>query len=216
MITTSRAPCLPTPDGRRDARRRTGRSSWVAAALVLLVHALLWLLFDTSQRVAASRPSTELIRLRLIAEPARPQARPQARTDPGPPAQARLRMQVPSSAPSPVPSVAAPVPPGEPLAAAAATAASAAPQVDTAAAQAPAPRATLLDNEATRRAVLQAARDAPLTAAAPAETASQRLGRKLSENADGDCLKGEYAGAGMGLLSAPFWLLAEARGKCRR
>jgi type IV secretory pathway VirB10-like protein len=210
MITTSRALRLPTPDARRDTSTRAGRSAWVAATLVLLVHALLWLLFDTSQRVAASRPATELIRLRLIAEPARPQARP----DPGPPAQAGLRMQTPSSAPLPAPSVAATIPPGEPLTTAAQTAASAAPQADTAAA--PAPRATLLDNEATRRAVLQAARDAPLTAAAPAETASQRLGRKLSENADGDCLKGEYAGAGMGLLSAPFWLLAEARGKCRR
>jgi hypothetical protein len=124
--------------------------------------------------------------------------------------QARLRLQRPSPAPSSATTEA----PGESQPAAVATAASAAPQADTAAA--PAPRATLLDNEATRRAVLQAAREAPLTAAAPAETATQRLGRKLSESADGDCLKGEYAGAGMGLLSAPFWLLAEARGKCRR
>lgn len=50
-----------------------------AATLVLLGHALLWLLFDTGPRVATSKPAGELIRLRLIAEPLRPLPTPRAR-----------------------------------------------------------------------------------------------------------------------------------------
>lgn len=38
----------------------------------------------------------------------------------------------------------------------------------------------------------------------------------MKGSAHGDCLKSEFLGGGMGLLSAPFWLLAEARGKCSR
>ncbi|WP_422043139.1 hypothetical protein [Roseateles sp.] len=31
-----------------------------------------------------------------------------------------------------------------------------------------------------------------------------------------ECLRGEFMGCGMELLSIPFWLLAEARGKCAK
>ena len=82
---------------------------------------------------------------------------------------------------------------------------------------------SLLDSEATRQAIRQAAR-APLlserAAKAMGDSAPLRpedkLGGQIMQSASGDCLKGEFAGAGMGLLSLPFWALAEARGKCRR
>ena len=44
----------------------------------------------------------------------------------------------------------------------------------------------------------------------PAVTARQGHRRR----AQGRLLKGEYMGGGMGLLSAPFLLAAEAMGKC--
>jgi hypothetical protein len=43
-----------------------------------------------------------------------------------------------------------------------------------------------------------------------------KMGQEIARGARGDCLKGEYAGSGMGLLSLPFWLMAELRDKCRR
>ena len=47
-------------------------------------------------------------------------------------------------------------------------------------------------------------------------SAQQRMGQEIARGARGDCLKGEFAGSGMGLLSLPFWLIAEMREKCRR
>lgn len=86
-----------------------------------------------------------------------------------------------------------------------------------------APLPSLLDSEATRRAIRAATREpllseraASATQDAGRPTAQQRLGRDMAQAADGDCMKGEFAGGGMGLLSLPFWLAAEARGKCRR
>lgn len=82
---------------------------------------------------------------------------------------------------------------------------------------------SLLDSEGTRRALRQAGREPLLSerAATASEdpgrkTAQQRLSQSMNQAANGDCLKGEFAGGGMGLLSLPFWALAEARGKCRR
>lgn len=82
----------------------------------------------------------------------------------------------------------------------------------------------LLYGAATQRAIRQSTQGQPLLAEradrasqAPDKVdASTQLGNEMMKGATGDCLKGEYAGGGMGLLSAPFWLLAEARGKCRR
>jgi len=50
-------------------------------------------------------------------------------------------------------------------------------------------------------------RDEPATAAAARGPARRRAGK-------GDCLKGESAGTGMGLLSLPFLALAAARSAC--
>jgi len=72
--------------------------------------------------------------------------------------------------------------------------------------------APLLETEATQRAIAEAARRPSHTAS----SAQERLGRDIARAAHGDCLKGEYAGGGMGLLSLPFWIAAELRDKCRR
>jgi len=82
----------------------------------------------------------------------------------------------------------------------------------------------LLYGAATQHAVRQAAKGQPLlseradqASLAPEKIdASTKLGKEMMKGATGDCLKGEFAGGGAGLLSLPFWVLAEARGKCRR
>jgi len=82
----------------------------------------------------------------------------------------------------------------------------------------------LMYGAATQRAIRQGTQGQPLLAEradqaslAPDKIdASTRLGKEMMKGATGDCLKGDFAGGGAGLLSAPFWLLAEARGKCRR
>ncbi len=95
------------------------------------------------------------------------------------------------------------------------------PSAATAAASAPAGR--LLDTEASRRAIREAARQrSTRELAAEASGASapigvqERMAQEIARGAHGDCLKGEFAGSGMGLFSLPFWLLAELRDKCRR
>lgn len=82
----------------------------------------------------------------------------------------------------------------------------------------------LMDGAATRLAIRQSTRGAPLlseradqASQAPERLeASARLGREIKDAGAGDCLKGEFAGGGMGLLSAPFLLLAQARGQCAK
>ena len=105
--------------------------------------------------------------------------------------------------------------------ASAADVASAAPPATQAAASAPA--GGLLDTEDSRRAIREAARQrstGEMGAQATGEKApvseSDEMGQEIARGARGDCLKGEYAGAGMGLLSLPFWVIAELREKCRR
>lgn len=82
----------------------------------------------------------------------------------------------------------------------------------------------LMYGAATQRAIRQGTQGQPLlseradqASLAPDKIdASTRLGNEMMKGATGDCMKGEFAGGGAGLLSVPFWLLAEARGKCRR
>ena len=47
-------------------------------------------------------------------------------------------------------------------------------------------------------------------------TPDERLGEQVQQSAKGDCLKGEYLGGGMGLLSLPFLAAAALKGDCRR
>lgn len=82
---------------------------------------------------------------------------------------------------------------------------------------------SLLTSEATRRAIREAGRQPLLSERAASategdghETRGARLARQMEKAGIGDCLKGEFAGAGAGLLSLPFWALAEVRGQCRK
>lgn len=120
-----------------------------------------------------------------------------------------------------VPPLAAPAePPAKVTAPEAPPTSSAAPASEPAVVQAPAPasapRPLLLDTESTRQAVRNAARQAPLGVGLPQESAEQRLSRQMQEGARGDCLKGDFAGGGAGLLSLPFLAWAKASGKCAK
>lgn len=82
---------------------------------------------------------------------------------------------------------------------------------------------SLLDTEATRRAIRASARTASLgdqLAQAREEPerpgAQARLANGVKAAGKGDCLKGEFAGAGMGLLSLPFLAIATAQGDCAK
>jgi hypothetical protein len=121
----------------------------------------------------------------------------------------------------PPPMVAEPPPLQAAASSGVASAASAPAPANRAAASAPA--GGLLDTEASRRAIREAARQrstSELGALATGEkapvTEQDKMGQEIARGARGDCLKGEYAGSGMGLLSLPFWLIAEMREKCRR
>ena len=108
------------------------------------------------------------------------------------------------------------------------------------AASSPRPDLSVLDNAATRQAIRNVARGDTLASAANAATReddgsellaadgshagttrnlpppppAQLLARNIAAARKGDCGKGEYLGGGMGLLSAPFLIAAEAMGNC--
>lgn len=76
---------------------------------------------------------------------------------------------------------------------------------------------SLLDSPATRRAILEAARQPSLRELGDVPSSpGQRLGNAIADSATGDCLKGEFTGGGMGLLSLPFWALAQLREQCAK
>lgn len=80
--------------------------------------------------------------------------------------------------------------------------------------------APLLDSAASRRAIRELARQRPLTEQAALASATTRpapgarLGERIRDAGKGDCAKGEYFGAGMGLLSLPFLVAATVRDDC--
>lgn len=82
--------------------------------------------------------------------------------------------------------------------------------------------ALLMQGDATRRAIREAARQPLLSERAaqatgqPFQRGAERLADAASAAGKGDCLQGEYAGGGMGLLSLPFLAVAAARGRCSR
>ena len=153
---------------------------------------------------------------------------------PQPPALARANASPARAAPAPTrtpaeaQAITLPQPAAPPVAAA------------TPAASAPAPALDFLDNAATRQAIRSAGRGDTLAGRANALThedpgselvaadgshcnckrnlprppPAQALAQDIAAAHKNDCMKGEFAGAGMGLLSAPFLLAAEAMGKC--
>jgi len=187
-------------------------------AVVAALHLWLLMLLQGVLRSPPTRPFSEqapVILVRTLPPPAAPREAP-----PEPPREPAARPA--RSAPRAAASQAA-----LPASAAIAPEAAAVPPDSSAAAPAAVASAPLpgglLDTDATRRAIREAARR-PSTAemgamATDAEaplSAQERMGQDIARGARGDCLKGEYAGAGMGLLSLPFWLIAEMRDKCRR
>jgi hypothetical protein len=203
-----------------SARRRRWSASRIAAA------AALHLLVLTSLRLAVDRVElprhgadrvTTLVMVALHAAPPPPM---HALPLPRPPAPSPVH-----ASPRALRDTAAPARPGEqatqaimrptpPTDAAGTRSAAAAP------ASAPPSDLSFLDNADTRQAI----RDAARGGATPAsrgnaikradETAGERLARNIDAAHKGDCLKGDYAGGGMGLLSLPFLLAAEALGHC--
>jgi hypothetical protein len=81
-------------------------------------------------------------------------------------------------------------------------------------------RPLLLDTPATRQALRQMARQPLLVERAADATGialpagAERRAQAASAAGKGDCVKGEYFGAGAGLLSTPFLIVAAARGQC--
>ncbi|MGJ7531081.1 hypothetical protein [Variovorax sp. GB1P17] len=87
----------------------------------------------------------------------------------------------------------------------------------------PSPAPLILNSEATRRALRDVARQrsfadrANQDISAPAGSAFEsRLGASVAGAARGDCMKGQFKGNNMGLLSLPALALAAASGECAR
>jgi type IV secretory pathway VirB10-like protein len=187
------------------------KAKHVGLAAALAFHAALFVLLSHNPRVAqraspgAARPP---LQVRLI-----PIAPPKALPAPlpAPPARAALRTQRRSAI---RPAAEQPnLPPHEQTTT----------PITLPAAAASEPTVSLRDTDATRRAIRDAARTASIVDRAaqasdePRKLApDQRLGQEVARAARGDCLKGEYLGGGMGLLSLPFLVAAELRDKCRR
>lgn len=177
--------------------------------LLALLHLSLWWGLDGPWRPGNFvHEVSQRVELRLL-----PPKRP-------PPAELKLALPPPSARPR-APSIAAVpsraiTPTAEPLAQAE-PAPTPEPPGDTPATE------KLINTEATKRALHQATRSPLLGERAAMAmgdgtplTESEKLGQEVKKAGNGDCLKGQFLGGGAGILSLPFWLLAEARGKCAR
>ena len=216
-----------------SARRRRWSASRIVAALVLHLLALtsLKLAIDRVevQRRSADR-STTLVTVALHAA-APPPLHPLPAPRTGAPAARDARAPAP---PRPrdaaAQAITLPAPPHDPPPVAAATPPASSPKPDL----------SFLDNAATRQAIRDVARGDTLASAGNAATRedngsellaadgshmgttrnlpppppAQLLARNIAAAHKGDCGKGEYLGGGMGLLSAPFLIAAEAMGQC--
>lgn len=199
--------------------RRHARARGFALLLVVLAHLALLAWWAAQRRPPAATPAPR-VTLRLLP----PVAQPARVADPAPPpaatapARSAVRREAAARRNTAVPRVAAEatVPPAaapEPI-----TVTRAAPAASQPIGAEAAP--SLLDGEATRRAIRASAREPGLAAQAgrtgPAvATPDQQLGSGIAQGARGDCLKGEYFGGGAGLLSLPFLAAAALRDKCR-
>jgi hypothetical protein len=201
--------------------RRRLRLRWLLAlAAVAMLHLLILLLLQRALRLPAPQPAPAQAPVVLVwlAPPARAEA-PAAE----PPAQRAPTRRARPAAPAAARADTLALPPAAAANAASAPALAASAPAGAATAAASAAGGNLLDTEASRRAIREAARQRPIgemgaqATGEPAPlSAEERLAQEIARGARGDCLKGEYAGSGMGLLSLPFWLMAEMRDKCRR
>jgi len=205
----------------------SGRLRLIAGLLLsLLLHgALLW------QGLAPdiARPGTgqaEAHRLQVVWVET-PTSTPTPAPSPAPAAARPGPAPAPASPPTRRPDTAAVAPPSRQ----GAGAAKATEQAATAAApQAPVPADTaavpdtarsaramgrLLDSAAGREAVQSAARQGLVRPQIPAQR-EDPLASGMREAAQGDCMKGEFKGGGMGLLSLPMLAAAALKGECSR
>ena len=205
----------------------SGRLRLIAGLLLsLLLHGvLLW------QGLAPdiARPGTgqaEAHRLQVVWVET-PTSTPTPAPAPSPAAAAARPGPAPAPAPTRRPDTAAVAPPSRQ----GAGAAKATEQAATAAApQAPVPADTeaapdtarsaramgrLLDSAAGREAVQSAARQGLVRPQIPAQR-EDPLASGMREAAQGDCMKGEFKGGGMGLLSLPMLAAAALQGECSR
>ena len=226
------------------ARRQRWSLARVAAAVVLhlLVLMALKLAIDRVElpRHGPDRV-TRLVTVTLHVAPPPPHALPPPRMALTAPGRSGVHATTPSPARANAPAR-APAPPREDTAQAITlptppTSAAVAP---VAAASAPPADLRFLDNAATRQAIRAVARGdtlashgnaltheepgSELLAADGSHAGTQRnlpppppavlLAQGIDAAHKGDCAKGQYLGGGMGLLSAPFLLAAEALGNC--
>jgi hypothetical protein len=209
-------PANAAAKGRLGARGRPSLHALPVLLAVAGLHLLLLVLLQRAMHAPATRTAPPQAPLVLVwLKP--PTPTPPESTSPREPSVSRPTRHPPR------PTIAA-----EPSAQSAATPASASATTaqraaSSAAAAASVPDGDLLDTEASRRAIREAARQrstgemgAQATGEKGPVSDPDRLGQEIARGAHGDCLKGEYAGSGMGLFSLPFWLIAELREKCRR
>lgn len=181
---------------------------------------LLWALLSATGRAWRSAvPEAAVLQwVRIAPTPATPPAEPLPRTAAPPMLPPRAPDALPrarSTPEAPMPTAPNPDPAGSTLAVLPAEpAASAVPPER--------PRERLLDSAASRAALRQSAHS-PLLAERAAQASDIPLTRSdqaLSAGVDqaklGDCLKGEHAGGGMGLLGLPLLAYAAATGRCAR
>jgi hypothetical protein len=198
------------------SRLRTRR---LVIGVVLMLHfALLWVV-DRASRTQGTRThgalvATSRVTLRLITEPHAVAMAPVVAAAPPPAREATAPNRTRSSRP-PRKGPSAPTAIAEPPIEAALRAGPPA--------SAPDGAGPLLDSEASRRAIRASARMPSLNeqlAHAREEpdrlSSQQRLANGMMSAGKGDCLKGEFAGAGMGLLSLPFLGLAAVSGNCTK
>lgn len=214
------------PDAGWPAARRPRPALW---GLLLAAHLLAFFGWQASLQhprlgPAPAAPAASLSWLRLLplpaeaARPARPtdtaspRAQPPAPPTPQRPATPAAAQPGSITAPPPEPSAAPAERPGT---------LNLPPTAAEPAAVTP-PAGTLLDSEASRRALRDLARQPGLGERSaqvldqPARSSAQRMAEAASAAGKGDCGKGQYAGSGAGLLSLPFLAAAVARGDCAR
>lgn len=188
-------------------------------ALVLAVAAMhavaLWLLVIATKPNGSGAPR---LAKRVVMELV--QVAPEAKIEPpAPPKQSAARAPI---APSPRAGAVRTPRPVRSNAIAVPNAPSAAPEPPQAASPAQAPP-LILHSESTRRALRDIGRERSFADragqdlnGAPRSAFDSRLSAGVSGAAHGDCMKGQFKGSNMGLLSLPALALAAANGECAR
>jgi hypothetical protein len=201
-------------------------SAWVVVAVLALHLLVLWSLHAATHRPSPTAPRpTRAVSVTLLSEAeAVPVVAPRQTRAPRASPAATPRRPREAKAHAAPPLLPAADPPPEPLGPsphpAGAAAQATQTETDQPVAAAPPASSPLLDSAASRRAIRELARQRPITEQAALASATTRpapgarLGERIREAGRGDCAKGDFAGAGMGLLSLPFLAAAAIRDEC--